>query len=113
MTGRLRLGRLQVYLDTQDWWIGLYRPDDRHAAYVCPLPTLVLRWERWPAEPTAPDVWSWQICGDCGLPDLHRGQGDGIGSCDCPRCECGDPGWACDGHDDDLDDDEEGDADHE
>ncbi|MGW5556877.1 hypothetical protein ACWER9_06595 [Micromonospora sp. NPDC003944] len=28
-------------------------------------------------------------CDVCGLPDLHQGQGDGIGSCDCPRCECG------------------------
>jgi hypothetical protein len=50
------------------------------------------------------DPWARQRCGDCGLPDLHRGQGDGIGSCDCPRCECGDPRWLCDGHDDDLDD---------
>lgn len=28
------------------------------------------------------------ICFRCGLPDQYRGQGDGIGSCDCPRCEC-------------------------
>lgn len=28
-------------------------------------------------------------CDVCGLPDLHNGCGDGIGSCDCPRCECG------------------------
>jgi hypothetical protein len=28
-------------------------------------------------------------CDVCGLPDLHRGHGDGIGSCDCPRCDCG------------------------
>lgn len=27
-------------------------------------------------------------CQRCGLPDLHHGQGDGIGSCDCPRCYC-------------------------
>lgn len=27
-------------------------------------------------------------CPRCGLPDLHRGQGDGYGSCDCPRCDC-------------------------
>lgn len=46
-------------------------------------------------------------CDVCGLPDNYRGQGDGIGSCDCPRCDCGaarssqfcvcepddDPGW--------------------
>ncbi|MET9303209.1 hypothetical protein ABZX66_28200 [Micromonospora aurantiaca] len=28
-------------------------------------------------------------CDVCGLPDPYRGQGDGIGSCDCPRCDCG------------------------
>jgi hypothetical protein len=28
-------------------------------------------------------------CDLCGLPDLHNGNGDGIGSCDCPRCRCG------------------------
>ena len=30
------------------------------------------------------------VCDVCGLPDPYRGDGDGIGSCDCPRCEgCG------------------------
>lgn len=28
-------------------------------------------------------------CPDCGLPDPYHGQGDGIGSCECPRCDCG------------------------
>ena len=28
-------------------------------------------------------------CDVCGLPDNYRGRGDGIGSCDCPRCDCG------------------------
>ena len=28
-------------------------------------------------------------CDVCGLPDLYGGQGDGIGSCDCPRCDGG------------------------
>lgn len=28
------------------------------------------------------------ICPNCGLTDPYRGQGDGIGSCDCPRCDC-------------------------
>ena len=28
-------------------------------------------------------------CDVCGLPDPYAGTGDGIGSCDCPRCECG------------------------
>jgi hypothetical protein len=27
-------------------------------------------------------------CPDCGLPDPYHGNGDGIGSCDCPRCPC-------------------------
>jgi hypothetical protein len=27
------------------------------------------------------------ICDGCGLLDLYDGAGDGIGSCDCPRCE--------------------------
>ena len=28
-------------------------------------------------------------CDVCGLPDPYNGQGDGIGSCDCPRCDGG------------------------
>lgn len=28
-------------------------------------------------------------CDVCGLPDLHNGQGDGIGSCECPPCDGG------------------------
>lgn len=28
-------------------------------------------------------------CVECGLPDPYDGQGDGIGSCECPRCGCG------------------------
>lgn len=27
-------------------------------------------------------------CPRCGLPDQYNGQGDGIGSCDCSRCDC-------------------------
>lgn len=27
-------------------------------------------------------------CPECNLPDYYNGQGDGIGSCDCPRKEC-------------------------
>lgn len=27
-------------------------------------------------------------CDDCGLPDPYNGAGDGIGSCECPRCDC-------------------------
>ena len=32
------------YFDLNDWWIGYYRGDRHH--YVCPLPTLVIRWRR-------------------------------------------------------------------
>ena len=35
-------------------------------------------------------------CAECGLPDLHNGDGDGAGSCQCPRCErCGGPPGLC------------------
>ena len=33
-----------IYIDTADWWIGYYRGPTHHS--VCPLPTLVLRWQR-------------------------------------------------------------------
>ena len=36
--------RLRIYLAFRDWWIGYYRSDRYH--YVCPLPTLVIRWRR-------------------------------------------------------------------
>lgn len=35
---------LRIYFDLRDWWIGYYRGDTHH--YVCPLPTLVVRWNR-------------------------------------------------------------------
>lgn len=36
-------------------------------------------------------------CDVCGLPDPYQGAGDGIGSCDCPRCQCGAAAcsWLC------------------
>lgn len=41
-------------------------------------------------------------CLECGLPDPYDGWGDGIGSCECPRCEyCGAPP-GCDCSDDDY-----------
>lgn len=44
-------------------------------------------------------------CPECLLPDPYGGEGDGIGSCDCHRCErCGgpDPAGMCEaGHADD------------
>jgi hypothetical protein len=33
-------------------------------------------------------------CDVCGLPDPYHGRGDGIGSCDCPRCDCGEAMWS-------------------
>ena len=41
---RLYLGRLAVYLEPRDAWIGAYIADG--AVYVCPLPFLVIRWNR-------------------------------------------------------------------
>ncbi len=35
---------MSVYFDFNDWWVGYYRGDTHH--YVCPLPTLVIRWRR-------------------------------------------------------------------
>ena len=44
-------------------------------------------------------------CDVCGLPDPYNGNGDGIGSCDCPRCDhgCGVAAMSglCSGPDDD------------
>lgn len=34
----------RVYFDLNDWWIGYYRGSNWH--FVCPLPTLVIRWSR-------------------------------------------------------------------
>jgi len=39
-----------TYIDTNDWWIGYYRGPNHH--YVCPLPTLVIRWRRGQSEET-------------------------------------------------------------
>lgn len=41
---RIRLGRLQVYIEPRDAWIGAYVA--AAAVYVCPAPFLVLRWTR-------------------------------------------------------------------
>ena len=40
----LWLGKVSIYIDSADWWIGYYRGDTNH--YACPLPTLVIRWRR-------------------------------------------------------------------
>jgi hypothetical protein len=36
-----------------------------------------------------PEALAGWPCDVCGLPDPYQGTGDGIGSCGCPRCECG------------------------
>lgn len=38
---------MKIYLDFRDWWIGWYRGDPRYH-YVCPLPCVVIRWEKTP-----------------------------------------------------------------
>lgn len=37
-------GRLQVYVEPRDMWVGAYLAENY--LYVCPLPLLVVRWER-------------------------------------------------------------------
>lgn len=46
---RIRMGRLSVYIEPCDLWMGAYISP--FAVYVCPLPMLVIRWRRqsWPA----------------------------------------------------------------
>lgn len=46
---RLRLGRLQVYIEPRDIWVGVYV--DPKAIYICPLPIVVLRWDRHQHDP--------------------------------------------------------------
>lgn len=36
--------KFRVYIDTRDWWVGYYRGQMNH--YVCPVPTVVIRWPR-------------------------------------------------------------------
>lgn len=45
-TRRLTLGRLSMYIEPRDLWIGVYVGPD--ATYLCLLPTVVLRWRRNP-----------------------------------------------------------------
>jgi hypothetical protein len=41
---RFRRGRLSIYVEPRDIWIGLYVASG--AIYVCPLPLLVIKWDR-------------------------------------------------------------------
>ena len=43
-TPRELLLRLDVYVDTADWWVGVYLGPT--AIFICPLPCLVVRWQR-------------------------------------------------------------------
>ena len=44
------VSRLRVYFEPRDAWIGAYVAPK--AVYVCPLPFLVIRWERRATETT-------------------------------------------------------------
>lgn len=41
---RLKLGRLQIYIEPRDVWVGVYVAPN--AVYVLLVPFLVLRWTR-------------------------------------------------------------------
>ena len=40
----MEAGKLSVYFDFRDWWVGVYV--GAAAIYVCPVPCLVFRWRR-------------------------------------------------------------------
>jgi hypothetical protein len=63
--------RAKVYLDPNDWWIGYYRGPNHH--YVCPLPTVVIRWLR--NRTQCGDILeSGDIHETCYLPKGHDGE---------------------------------------
>lgn len=47
--GRLRVGRFQLYIEPRDIWVGVYVAPD--AIYACPLPLVVIRWDRHQHDP--------------------------------------------------------------
>lgn len=49
---RIGVGRLSVYIEPRDLWVGAYVAE--HAVYVCPLPLIVFRWTR--GKPFAADA---------------------------------------------------------
>jgi hypothetical protein len=58
---------VKVYIEPNDWWIGYYRGDSHH--YVCPLPCIVIRWDRKPpcsCAKCSPDYAWFRVCAVCG-----------------------------------------------
>lgn len=58
---------MKVYIDTNDWWIGYYRGEHYH--FICPLPTVVIRWNRKPPCSCArcsPSYIGFRVCALCG-----------------------------------------------
>ena len=35
---------VKIYVDLNDWWVGVYRGPNHY--YACLIPTLVIRWRR-------------------------------------------------------------------
>lgn len=79
---RARIGRVQIYIEPRDIWMGVYVAPN--AVYVCPLPLVVIRWDRKIAE-HAP-------CWECGhhIND-HTGWRCVGDDCDCALYRAGDP----------------------
>jgi hypothetical protein len=42
----MRIGKVRIYFDWRDWWVGYFRGSQRRMRthYVCPLPCLVISW---------------------------------------------------------------------
>jgi hypothetical protein len=38
----------KIYFEPRDLWVGMYVDTAKRTVYVCPLPTLVLRWRLTP-----------------------------------------------------------------
>lgn len=72
---RIRFGRLQVYVEPRDIWVGAYVAPK--ALYVCPVPMLVIRWA-WCRPYFCPSSGATECCSEhggwdtcCARPDLH------------------------------------------
>jgi hypothetical protein len=83
---------VRVYIEPRDWWIGYYRGDTHH--YVCPLPTVVVRWPRRGQKATAalaPIKPCWCMTCDREARDARVAAGDpyawmGMRFIVCPDC---------------------------